>query len=187
MHDPSPASNDTRGTARLFLALWPDAPVREALAALADAEALPGRPVAAENLHITLSFLGRVAPEQQDCVRQAAAAQAWTAFVLVLDRLGHWPRPRVCWAGASRVPEPLLNLQAGLATALAGCGFEPDHRPYSPHVTLARKCPSRPSRALHRSLRRPVVWRVDTLALVASETDPAGARYRVLERWQASA
>ncbi len=46
---------------RLFFALWPDPPTRTALAMLVDGLPLVGgRRVPAENLHLTLAFLGNV-------------------------------------------------------------------------------------------------------------------------------
>ncbi|WP_458527413.1 2'-5' RNA ligase family protein, partial [Onishia taeanensis] len=51
---------------RLFLALWPDPAVREALSSTAGQAHLAcrGRPVAPEQLHLTLAFLGQVPTER---------------------------------------------------------------------------------------------------------------------------
>jgi len=166
---------------RLFFALWPDPASRRALvrATRAAVRHSGGRPVAEDNLHLTLVFLGGVDAPGRGCCEAAADALRAPAFTLTLDTLGHWPRARVLWAGCTQVPPPLAALAASLAAALVPCGYRPEPRPFRPHVTLARKvaCWKGGARA------DPVSWPVRELCLAASVTDPAGARYRVLRRW----
>jgi 2'-5' RNA ligase len=67
--DPSRDLLDTR----MFFALWPDAAARAALAGLA-AEVVRGgggRAPAAANLHLTLAFVGAVAPERREALHAA--------------------------------------------------------------------------------------------------------------------
>jgi 2'-5' RNA ligase len=69
----------------------------------------------------------------------------------------------------------VLDLQQGLKA----CGFQPEKRAYSPHVTLARK--SGPVQGF--ALQEPLQWRSREFVLVASEDTGAPPRYRVLKRW----
>lgn len=96
-----------------------------------------------ENLHITLKFLGEVAPELVEDLRLAAevVSEGIEPFKLELDRLGAFPspeRPRVIWAGSSAPPEEILQLYERLEGELHSLGFPREGRPYTPHVTLGR-------------------------------------------------
>lgn len=177
---PSASDSEPEPRQRLFFALWPDAEVRAALDVLARQHARRnGRAVVAENLHITLAFVGGVTSRQRACMEVAAARLVAPAFVLTFDRLGFWPRPRILWAGASVMPAALTDLVAALNTALIPCGYRPESRPFQAHVTLARKAHRPPE------IREipPVVWRADAFCLVESVTGERGSAYRVLDRW----
>ncbi|MCI0509552.1 2'-5' RNA ligase [Chromohalobacter marismortui] len=164
---------------RLFFALWPDATTRRALAAEAErlASHCGGYPLPAENMHITLAFLGNV--DEARIAPLIALAQAWPALQgeWTLDRLGHFPKPRIVWAG-SQAPSPaLLTLDAKLWQALARHGFTAPQRAFTPHVSLVRQA----DRAAPASrLSPPLRWRFDHLALVESQLDDGGSRYRTL-------
>ncbi|HET6655397.1 MAG TPA: RNA 2',3'-cyclic phosphodiesterase [Gammaproteobacteria bacterium] len=166
---------------RLFFALWPDDALREALhrAARKPARQSGGKPMAPDNYHVTLKFIGNADDEACACLCAAADAIRGQPFELRLDTLGFWPKPRILWLGAEQVPEALAALARDLERAAAGCGFEPELRPYRPHVTLARKV-SRPGPL---GAVAPLDWRPDAFVLAASETRPEGAHYRVLRRW----
>lgn len=173
----------TTATQRLFLALWPNESVRSRLTEVRDFVAARhhGKPVDSRNLHITLAFLGSVAADQQRCAAAAAAAVAVPSFTLVLDSLGHWPRPKVSWVGSACAPDAMHDLMVYLRRALTRCGFELDNRPFRPHVTLLRKTHGKPGFA--PLLAPPVEWRVTQIHLVASVTRPEGAEYRIVGTW----
>lgn len=129
---------------RLFVAVALGESLRQALtAAAARVPPWPGlRRVPAENLHVTLRFLGSVeavAPVVA-AVREAAAGTAPDTLEVV--GLGSFPAggfPRVLWAGV-RAPW-LAGLARRLEEALGSRGFPPEPRPFRPHVTLARVRP----------------------------------------------
>lgn len=166
---------------RLFFALWPDDAVQSRLAHLG-ASGTPeyGRLVPAENLHLTLAFLGALDSGARTCVEAAADRVRAGGFELVFTRLGCWPRPGVLWAGTDATPAALTELVTALREGMTGCGLRPETRPYRAHVTLARK--TRVPADFHRACG-PVTWRVGAFQLVESETLPSGARYRRLRRW----
>jgi 2'-5' RNA ligase len=161
----------------------PDAGARAALAALARdvAQAVRGRPPPAENLHLTLAFLGQVNAERRAALAAigAAAAAAAPPFLLTLDRVGAFRGAGIAWAGADRAPPELLQLVAALNDGLAAAGLPVERRPFHPHVTLAR----RGTRAPEGIAPAPLSWRVDRLVLMASDTLPAGPRYREVDAW----
>ena len=171
---------DNISTRRLFVALWPDTAVRRSLEELL--ERLPlkgGKAVPLENLHITLNFLGPVAPDRRECIERVLAAVQGESFTLAFDTLGYFPRPRVLWLGAAQVPEALRHLSTALNQGLQDCGFTPDSRLLVPLMTLRRKVNH--STPLHTV--DPLIWVVRDFVLVESVTLPAGAQYTVLGRW----
>lgn len=165
---------------RLFFALWPDAAVRAQLATLIPASPdRNGHPVPVANLHLTLAFLGNQSRIQQDCVETAAARVSAAGFELVIDSLDYWPRPRIVWAGMQTPPSALMTLVERLNQALVACGYQPEHRIYQPHITLARK-------ALHPPAQTQIpaiVWQAREFCLVASIPKELGSEYHVIGHW----
>ena len=99
--------------------------------------------VRADNLHITLRFLGEMEPVQLEHVRAAVADAAATVapFTVGLGGLGGFPSgraPRVLWASVATGAERLVALHAALEGALVARGIPGESRPFHPHVTLAR-------------------------------------------------
>jgi RNA 2',3'-cyclic 3'-phosphodiesterase len=166
---------------RLFFALWPSPGVRRELSRLVrQFSKHPGCPHQPEDLHVTLVFLGPVAPSKLDCITQAADRIHASVFNLSLHHLGFWSRPRILWAAPESTPEPLSDLVRGLQDELANCGFEAESRPYRPHVTLLRK--SYPVDS--EPLEPPIDWAVNEFVLAESANPQAGVRrYRILRRW----
>ena len=171
-----------RGEARqrLFFALWPDEDVRLTLDQAAGK--LLGKRVKrviAPNLHITLAFAGSVTTVVRSCLERAADDIQVPCFELSIDRLGHWPGPRILWVAPTHIPAELWSLADALRQAFEECDIEPDTRPYQPHITLARKANKAPESAGFP----PLQWSISHFSLVESVTDPAGVRYRVLRSW----
>jgi RNA 2',3'-cyclic 3'-phosphodiesterase len=147
-----PSARSPAGTAkaRLFVAL--DLPQEVVVALTAWREPLLRdersttwlRPVRRDSLHVTLCFLGwldeaAVAPLSEVVAtagRQAGAVQGLAfAAPLWLPRR----RPRALALGLSDRDGALGRLQRALAERLAaGSWYEPEARPYLPHVTVAR-------------------------------------------------
>lgn len=169
---------DDEDRRRLFFALWPPTAVREALARLAVAHVPDGRRLPAENLHLTLAFIGEADATARERLLAVAAAVHGEAATLHLERLGCWPRQGISWAAPERVPEALQHLHRDLNRRLKRAGFRAERRPFRPHVTLARR--SRPHAFHHFPV---LAWRVDAFALVASTLGAEGARYRIIAQW----
>lgn len=138
---------------RLFVALDLPRPVRDGIGDWGSGElgdpAL--RPVAAENLHVTLAFLGSRPPQQVERIAPLLDQAAGPAPLIEL--LGPAPRPP---RGRPRLfALPALSpgaeqMQARLSELLAAERlYEPEKRPFWPHVTVARV------RAEGRGSRRP--------------------------------
>lgn len=170
-------------TQRLFFALWPELEFARHLYGIAGKKMRgEGRRVVPENIHLTLAFLGSVDASFRQCAEQAASGVRTAAFVLPLEQVGCWSRSGILWAGPVRTPEPLLQLVQVLNAGLAGCGYEPETRPYAAHLTLARKV-----RRCHQGHPiEPLEWEVRRFCLVESHTHSEGARYEILRAWELS-
>ena len=123
---------------RLFIAIDLPHDVREALSLLPPA--VRGvRPVKADNIHLTLHFIGQAEPEP---IIEALApvAASCAAFEMLLNGAGFFRgrhRSSVLWSGVEPVPE-LVALQAQLGRALQALEIAVESRPYHPHITVAR-------------------------------------------------
>ncbi|PWG60961.1 RNA 2',3'-cyclic phosphodiesterase [Sediminicurvatus halobius] len=161
---------------RLFFAVQPPPPSRAMLAGSVAAMGRPARRVHADDLHLTLAFLGEVGGTEAPSRAGDRAATQAPPFSLALDRFGLWRRRGIAYAAPSRVPSALLALHSALWSALEAEGWSRERRPFRPHLTLAR--------GAVRAPRQVTVdpWRVEHLLLLASGPPPA-PRYRVLASW----
>lgn len=174
----SEAVPHTSSSVRLFLALWPDTQVREALVRSREAWVWPAGAalVRPHSLHLTLHFLGSVPVARLPQLR-AGLAVALQPFSLGLDRPALWPRG-IAVLQAEQLPAGLLELHQALGQALQRLGLPTEQRALRPHVTLARRA----GRALLPAGSQRIDWPVQGYALVASMPDLPG-RYRLLERY----
>jgi 2'-5' RNA ligase len=180
---------------RLFVAVnLPAAERRAAYEAAAPLRAarLPIKWVAEDSIHVTLRFLGEVDDAKAQPIGEAlaAAVRAARPFDITLGGVGAFPslaRPRVVWMGVER--HPALELLANdVEKALMDLDFEPELRPFHPHLTLGRA---------ERSARPAVLSDLEHLAagieyqgsivvesvdLMQSVLAPKGAAYTVLSR-----
>lgn len=164
-------------SARLFVALWPDARVRQALVARRDAMSLPpgAAPTATDKLHLTLHFIGSV-PAARVAEITAALQVPVQPFELRLELTEGW-RGGLAVLRPIVLPPHLLQLHADLATALRQLSLPVETRAFRPHVTLARRAgPARPA-----APAEPLRWRVAAYALVQSRAD---GRYELLRRYR---
>jgi len=172
---------------RLFVALRPPAPVRDALLDAMDDD--PGiRWQDDDQLHLTLAFLGDVDRRAEQDLADALAAVESPPFELAVRGVGHFERkgrPSALWAGIGP-SEPLDRLQRRVVAACRRAGLEPDRKAFRPHVTLARLGRSSPPAgrwlAAHGTLAAGP-WEVDEFALYESRLTPAGAQYEPLARF----
>jgi RNA 2',3'-cyclic 3'-phosphodiesterase len=94
-------------------------------------------------IHLTLNFLGDVAPNRITEITEAItdAVHVIPPFSIGILGLGAFPdlsRVRVVWVGIEGEMDKLLQLQKRLETNLDILGFPPEERNFTPHLTLAR-------------------------------------------------
>lgn len=180
---PGQAAGETgpRNGPRLFFALWPDDTVRAEFEHMLRRRLRTGigRRVPTANLHITLLFLGAIGEALRPCIERVGDDVGGAPFTLILDRIGHWPRPRVLWAGPGHTPAEVYHLVGALRRGVEDCGVPPDDRPFQAHMTLLRKV-NRPPAGLAID---PVHWPVERFSLMESVPAEGGVTYRELRSW----
>jgi len=169
-------------TVRLFFALWPDDEVRFQIAENLkhfNIDRNQSKLVSSSNLHLTLHFIGNTSLAEMKCLDRRARKVNAEPFDLCVDCAGYFKKPKVLWFGCQATPKVLYDLQGNLGELIAQCAYTPEKRPYSPHVTVARKIIGEPGSILID----PVHWRVDRFVLVESISVPGGVRYEVVESY----
>jgi 2'-5' RNA ligase len=96
-----------------------------------------------EQFHLTLKFLGDVAPDSVPALIEALrlAAADFGPLGLLVQGLGFFPSarvPRVLWAGITDASRQLMDLQAEVEKACSDFTAEPAENRFHAHVTLAR-------------------------------------------------
>ena len=166
--------------ARVFFALWPDTPVRDALSqagAAAQAEC-GGKATQRDKIHLTLVFVGDVERSRIAALRECADRVEGEAFELRIDVLEYWRHNRIVWAGTTQCPAALAALAVSLTHNLSA-HVAVEKRPYVPHVTLVRNARRAPRAA---ALEVPP-WAAEEFVLVESVSAGGRSRYDVIARW----
>lgn len=169
---------------RLFVAL----PVPENVAdiLLDTMEALPGaRWQDADNLHITLRFIGEVDVRQADDIALALSSVRFEPIDLALAGVGHFERKGRATSIWARVEpsDALAALQTRVEMACRRAGLADETRKFIPHVTIARLNMSSgdaaPWLARHEGLEAGP-WLAGGFALYDSHLGEHGAQYQAL-------
>jgi len=146
------------------------------------------KPVSADNLHVTLKFLGQMPAEQvpEIATIMQDAADGETAFTARIVGLGAFPRPErpsVVWAGLDKA-DGLIRIADRLEQRLTPLGFLRERRPFHPHLTLARVRRKPPAELANLLQDRQTTEfgsaNVETIQLFLSEPGPTGPQYRPL-------
>lgn len=102
---------------------------------------LRAKPVALENIHFTLLFLGEISEQISFKVQEALSSIKFVEFDVEFQGIGAFPKvsqPRVIWVGTDeKGGEQLCNLASQVESALSPLGFQSD-KPFRSHVTIFR-------------------------------------------------
>jgi 2'-5' RNA ligase len=143
----------------------------------------------AENVHLTLKFLGDIPVERVEVLSQAVrdAAASIQPFDLVVKGCGSFPprgQPRVLWIGIEDATGSLNQLYQTLETECAAVGFAREERPFHPHLTIARLRQPQGARQmaeLHKQLGFDGInFRIKAMSVIRSELRPEGSHYSAI-------
>jgi len=131
---------------RTFVAVELDPAIRSGAAELIEKlRAVPAdvKWVAAENMHLTVKFLGDVDVREIHHVCQAVtlAVAELAPFSLEVRGAGAFPnlhRPRTIWLGVREGAEAMTELARRVESELAKLGFPKEGRPFQAHLTIGR-------------------------------------------------
>jgi 2'-5' RNA ligase len=177
---------------RLFVALEIPSPVRENLAALVRelrTLAPQAKWVRAENLHVTLKFIGEVPDTKLEAIRKTlSGVHSERPVTLDFRGLGFFPNerhPRVFWTGIEASAN-LKALAAGLESAAEKFEIPREKRPFSPHLTLARFESPKLTDPFRTAIAEKVTRdfgssRTNQFHLIESKLKTAGAEYTTLQ------
>ncbi len=180
---------------RLFVAINLPAEIRERLAAEQDRLRRAQADVSwvrAENIHVTLKFLGETEEKRLDRIRPALleVARGSAPFRIQVSGLGSFGGrvPRVVWVGVQEGAEPLSRLAKDVEAAMARLGFPKEKRGFSAHITLGRVRSAKNAEALLTALAQAETGplgsvEVNQVELMQSELRPTGSVYTVLDRY----
>jgi RNA 2',3'-cyclic 3'-phosphodiesterase len=176
---------------RLFIALHPPEPVRDALV-----DAMEGIEGARwqddEQLHLTLRFVGEVERPAANDLAAALEEVRWPAFELRIEGVGAFERggrrssgPHAIWARVPATPE-LEGLRQKVERACESAGLGRETRRFTPHITLARFGRSSGSiggwlAAFGDLAAGP--WMVEDFVLYESRLGHEGAHYEAVARY----
>jgi RNA 2',3'-cyclic 3'-phosphodiesterase len=145
-----------------------------------------------EGVHVTLKFLGEVPMKQLPAVKLAIqeAVVGHQPFELELSNIGTFGGReglRIMWVGVAGDVLRLEALVRAVNAALAVVGFEPERRPFRPHLTLGRvrdEVSTRARAEIEVAVGKMDVplssWRTTQVSLMRSRLTTTGAHYEVL-------
>jgi len=175
---------------RLFIAIDLPQKAKESIERIK--EGLKGikgvKPVAKDNIHITLKFLGEVPDGKAEEIAKALSKVKFKPFNISISKTGVFPneqRIQVLWIDAE--PEqPLVALKQEIDKALPA--FKDDH-PFKNHITFARIkyiSSDADKKKIVEALKKPVEkieFPVNKFRLYKSDLTPAGPVYEVVKEF----
>ena len=176
---------------RLFFALDPTAELKRQIDGWRDVSfrelAISGRarPVPPDNFHLTLAFIGEVAQRDLESLCEQADAivghETAGSGQLNLRQIGYWPRPGILWLGPETCPRELAALAGKLRQLAARFGGRSGGKPFTPHVTLFRRCELPPPSAIQEP---DFLLEYREIVLMESRQTKRGVIYYPLACWQ---
>lgn len=182
---------------RLFVALEIPSELRKQFASLIEelrktaGESRRGGPkwVRAQNLHLTLKFIGEVPSDRVaricTALRSAVSSEPFTPEFRGLGFFPNERKPRVLWVGIAG-SRKLEMLAAGIDRALEPIGIPHEQRAFQAHLTLARFEPPGLDAGLRAAIGRNAarsfgLLHAQEFHLIESKLKPAGAEYTTVQ------
>ena len=146
--------------------------------------------VSPEKIHLTLKFFGNIEESRIDLIFKSIEEPIRNTlpFSVRVRGGGAFPslkNPRVIWMGLADGKEMLVSLQEQIEARLEKIGFEPEDRPFQPHLTLGRMKSSRGKEELVRRMEKYTEeefgdFQVERVVLLKSDLRPSGPIHTLL-------
>lgn len=143
-----------------------------------------------ENIHLTLKFFGNIEEFQIESIVKSIEEPIRTTspISIAVQGIGAFPglkNPRVIWVGLNDERKELVPFQNRLERELEKVGFQPEDRPFHPHLTLGRMRSNQGKDELVRGMERYREeefgnFQVERVVLFKSDLRPTGPIYTVL-------
>ena len=163
---------------RLFIAIQLNDEVRESVRKTQAAfrrQGVRGNYTPAENLHLTLAFIGEYG--DPDSVLDAMETVRFSPFSLTMEKTGCFGD--LWWTGFAD-SKPLDNLVRNLRRALADAGIPYDKKKFKAHCTILRRAAYAKSGNLPHIDAAPVSMRAERISLMQSTRGRHGMIYTEL-------
>ena len=144
-----------------------------------------------EKIHLTLKFFGNIEESRIDPIFKSIeeVMQNTLPFSLKVRGVGAFPQlknPRVIWMGLVDGREILTSFRKQIESQLGKIGFQPEDRPFHPHLTLGRMKSSRGKEELVGRMERHKEeefgdLQVERVVLFKSDLRPSGPIYTPLK------
>ena len=144
-----------------------------------------------EKIHLTLKFFGNIEESRIEPIFKSIEEpiRHTLPFSLEVRGVGAFPHlrnPRVIWMGLVDGREVLVSFQKQIETQLEKIGFQPEDRPFHPHLTLGRMKSSRGKEELVGRMERHKEeefgdFQVERVILFKSDLKPSGPIYTLLK------
>ncbi len=181
---------------RLFVACEVPEDVKESIGGVIDTlKSRSGsavRWIRPEGVHVTLKFLGEVPVKKLPSIKLAIqeAVVGHSPFELEFSNIGTFGGReglRIMWVGIAGDVLRLEALVRAVNAALAVVGFEPERRPFRPHLTLGRvrdEIPTRQRAQIEVDVGKMDVpltsWRTSQVSLMRSRITATSVTYEVI-------
>ena len=147
--------------------------------------------VSPEKIHLTLKFFGNIDETMIDSIVNSieGPVHKTSPFSLLARRIGAFPHlknPRVIWMGLEDSKEALAPFQKEVELKLKEIGFEPEDRPFRPHLTIGRVNSNRGRNELLGMVEKHLEeefgeFAVERVILFRSDLRPSGPIYTPLK------
>ena len=141
---------------------------------------LAGVPIAENNFHITLSFLGKVTERQLEEIQDGILPVKVSPFDITLTKLIYWPKQSILALSINDPENKLTQCKKQIEQQLSRLGFFSfDKKDFVPHVTLFRQVEGVPLEQHYPELS----VEVSKIDLIISEQNKNGTQYHTIEQW----
>jgi RNA 2',3'-cyclic 3'-phosphodiesterase len=144
-----------------------------------------------EKIHLTLKFFGNIEESRIDPIFKSIEEPTRNTLPFSLKAIGvgafpHLRNPRVIWMGLGDGKEVLTSFQKQIEIQLEKIGFQPEDRPFHPHLTLGRVKSSRGKEELVGRMEKHREeefgdFQVERVILFKSDLNPSGPIYTLLK------